>query len=416
MAALPGLRGDWFVQSRFGLFIHWGLYALAARHEWVKSNERLTDAIYQRYFDHFLPDLFDPRAWARAARAAGMRYCVITAKHHEGFCLWDSVHTDYKSTRTPWGKDLLHPIVDAFRSEGLHVGLYYSLIDWHHPDFTIDRLHPQRDNPEARETGRQCLIGRYAEYARNQVRELLTSFGKIDILWLDFSYPGHDGKGRDDWQSEQLHAMVRELQPEILINDRLDLPGSEDFVTPEQYQPNAWPHDEAGRRQVWEACQTLSGSWGYHRDELTWKTVKQILWMLVDTVSKGGNMLLNVGPTARGEFDRRARDRLDGVARWMHHHGAAIHGCTASSFLPPPDCRYTQNGPRLYLHFMEWPFRRVHLPGLAGKAEYAQFLHDGSEIGFSDDSGPAGDALVLELPTVKPDADIPVAEIFLKQH
>ncbi|HEY0072914.1 MAG TPA: alpha-L-fucosidase, partial [Abditibacteriaceae bacterium] len=144
-------KGDtaWFVHDRFGMFIHWGLYALPARHEWVKNYERITDEDYQKYFHFFDPDLYDPQAWARAAREAGMKYFVITAKHHEGFCLWDSQFTDYKVTNTPYGKDLLTPLVEAMRSEGLRVGFYYSLIDWHHPDFTIDGVHPMRDHPDA---------------------------------------------------------------------------------------------------------------------------------------------------------------------------------------------------------------------------------------------------------------------------
>jgi alpha-L-fucosidase len=194
-------------------------------------------------------------------------------------------------------------------------------------------------------------------------------------------------------------------------------------VTPEQYQPAQWPTDDKGNKLTWEACQTFSGSWGYHRDEMTWKSVKQLLWMLVDTVSKGGNLLLNVGPTARGEFDYRARERLEGIGRWMKYHARAIYGCTASKFTPPPDCRYTQNGKRLYLHFMEWPFGGTHLPGLAGKVEYAQFLHDASEVTFKEnDTGPWGQnhglppkgSVSLHLPVVKPNVEIPVVEIFLK--
>jgi len=250
---------------------------------------------------------------------------------------------------------------------------------------------------------------------------LLTDFGQIDVLWCDFSYPGEDGKGHKDWQSEKLVKMIRQLQPNILLDNRLDLPGSEDFVTPEQYQPYEWPKDEKGNRVPWEACQTFSGSWGYHRDEMSWKSPKQLLWMLVDTVSKGGNLLLNVGPTARGEFDYRAMERLESLGKWMKNHNRAIYGCTASDFTAPADCRYTQNGARLYLHFMDWPFGQVHLAGMAGKVEYAQFLHDASEVKFheskitSHDVGlPPQETLTLSLPTVKPNVEIPVIELFLK--
>jgi alpha-L-fucosidase len=338
--------------------------------------------------------------------------------------LWDSKQTDYKSVNTPCGKDLLRPMVEAFRAEGLKVGFYYSLLDWHHPEFPVDRHHPRAEDKEYREKTKGRDVRKYAEYMYNQIRELLTDFGPVDILWCDFSYPGENGKGRADWQSEKLVKLIRELQPNLLLDNRLDLPGSEDFVTPEQYQPVAWPTNDKGEKEVWEACQTFSGSWGYHRDEQTWKTVKQLLWMLVDTVSKGGNLLLNVGPTARGEFDERALARLEGLGRWMKHHQRAIYGCTASEFTPPPDCRYTQNGNRLYLHFMNWPFKSVPLLGLAGKAEYAQFLHDGSEVklvaggkkaeGAPEPGRPAADMVNLQLPIIQPNVEIPVVELFLK--
>jgi len=406
-------RNAWFIHDRFGLFIHWGIYSSAARHEWVKNRERLTDAQYQRYFDHFDPDLYDPREWAKVAKNAGMRYAVITTKHHDGFCLWDSKLTDYKAPNTPARRDLLRPFVEAFRAEGFKIGFYHSLIDWHHPEFPIDGLHPQRNDLAFREREKHRDIRRYAEYLHGQVRELLTEFGKIDILWLDFSYSQRDwgwskGKGKDDWQSEKLIAMVRELQPQILINNRAEVEG--DFVTPEQVQPRGWI-EMNGRRVVWEACQTLNGSWGYDRDNLNWKSPDLLLRMLVDSVSKGGNLLLNVGPTARGEFDPRARSILERIGQWMRAHGRAIYGCTQSDYVAPPDCRYTQRGDRLYLHVFAWPFREIVLPGLKVKVAYAQFLHDASEVALADD---AGDGAVLTVPIQPPDVDVPVIELFLK--
>ena len=171
--------------------------------------------------------------------------------------------------------------------------------------------------------------------------------------------------------------MVRELQPGIIVNDRLEIGG--DVKTPEQYQPRGWMQVD-GKPVVWEACQTLNGSWGYHRDNLDWKPVEMLVKMLVDNVSKGGNLLLNVGPTARGEFDPRALETLRGIGKWMRLHSRSIYGCSASEFTPPPDCRFTQKGNRLYLHLFSWPFRHVHLEGMAGRVEYAQLLNDASEI------------------------------------
>jgi alpha-L-fucosidase len=407
---------SWFVHDRFGLFIHWGIYALPARHEWVKNRERIPDEAYQKYFDHFCPDLYDPTVWAKEAKNAGMKYFVVTSKHHDGFCLWDSDLTDYKANNTPWGKDLLKPMTEAFRSEGLKVGFYHSLIDWHHPEFPIDGLHPMRDNVELREKEKDRDIRKYAEYLHGQTRELLTRLGKIDVMWFDFSYSGSDwswskGKGKEDWQSEKLMKMVRELQPGIIVNDRLEIGG--DIKTPEQTQPKEWVKVD-GKPVVWEACQTFSGSWGYYRDEYTWKSVDMLVQMLVDTVSKGGNMLLNVGPNARGELDPRAIDRLRGMGKWMRLHSRSIYGCTASDFTPPPDCRYTQNGNLLYLHFFAWPFKAVHLDGLADRVKYAQLLNDASEIHMRV-TDQDKKTLTLELPVRKPPVTVPVIELFLKE-
>lgn len=418
---------SWFTHDRFGLFIHWGIYAAAARHEWVKSRELISDADYQKYFDHFDPDLYDPAAWAQEAKNAGMKYFVVTSKHHDGFCLWDSAETDYKATNTPAKRDLLKPMVDSFRSEGFKVGFYHSVIDWHHPEFSVDGLHPMREDVEYRTASQSRDITKYRSYLHRQTRELLTQFGKLDLMWYDFSYSHRDwgwskGKGSQEWDSHALLAMTRELQPDILVNDRLEIGG--DFKTPEQYQP-------AGRMMVdgqpvtWEACQTLNGSWGYDRDNLDWKPVDMLIRMLVDAVSKDGNMLLNVGPTARGEFDPRALERLRGIGAWMHHHSRAIYGCGLSDFTPPPDCRYTQNGNRLYLHIFSWPFRHLHLHDLGQRVEYAQFLHDGSEVKMTSIDphqaaqnttigGLPQNTLTLELPVQQPPVAIPVVELFLK--
>jgi alpha-L-fucosidase len=316
-------------------------------------------------------------------------------------------------------------MVEAFRQEGLKVGFYYSLIDWHHPDFTVDRHHPMRNNDKERSRNSQRDMKRYTRYMRDQVRELLTGFGPIDIMWFDFSYPGEDGKGRDDWESRKLYDLVRELQPNVIIDNRLDLPDAGDFVTPEQFQPAAGLTDSKGNPVVWEACQTFSGSWGYHRDETTWKNVGQLLRMLIDGVSKGGNLLLNVGPTGRGEFDSRALDRLRGMGEWMRRNGRSIYGCgTAPGDLQAPtDCRYTYNPQtnRLYLHVFAWPFKTIYCPGLADRIEYAQFLHDASEvrIGEVEEAAWSGmsstvNPLAIHVPVVKPNVEVPVIELFLR--
>ena len=424
----------WFTHDRFGMFIHFGLYAMPARHEWVKTNEKIPEEKYDKYFKYFNPDLFDAREWARQAKAAGMKYAVLTTKHHEGFCLFDSQYTDYKITNTPFGRDLVREYVDAFRAEGLRVGFYYSLIDWHHPEFPIDPLHPRRDDPDAREQSQGRDVRKYAEYMRNQVRELLTNYGRIDVLWFDFSYSDNNGagdkawmkgKGKADWESEKLLALARELQPGIIIDNRTEI--EQDIFTPEQFQPTEWVrHKETGELVTWEACQTFSGSWGYYRDEQTWKSPEMLIRMLVNTVSLGGNLLMNVGPTSRGYFDKRAENALKVYADWMKLNSRAIYGCTMAEpeFKAPADCRFTQSadGKRLYLHLFAYPFAHLLLPGLAGRVDYAQFLHDGSEVLFSEgkmehfgEALPEAEGLlVLNLPPVKPDCLVPVIELILK--
>lgn len=421
-------RLKWWADARFGMFIHWGIYAQAARHEWVKKHERIPDDLYQKYFEAFNPDLFNPVEWAKKAKEAGMKYAVITSKHHDGFCMFESAYTDYDVVNTPYGKDIIKEWVEAFRAEGLGIGFYYSLIDWHHPEFTIDRVHPRSAKTAAEydelNKGRDMAV--YREYLKNQVREILTKYGKIDILWLDYSYPGEFGKGRDDWGSVELVKMVRDIQPGIIINDRADLKdywGGWDFTTPEQYKVESWPEID-GKKISWETCQTFSGSWGYYRDEHTWKDKKQLLVLLIESVSKGGNLLLNVGPTARGIFDHRADKALAGMGEWMKVNGRSVYGCTQApaGFEVPANSVLTYNPDtkRLYIHLLDYPMTNFRLPGYKGKIKYAQFLHDASELLITAPYGhhmqgsiSTENDLNLRLPVNKPNVEIPVIELFL---
>ncbi len=425
-------RMSWWTQDRLGIFIHWGLYASPARHEWVKRYERMTNEEYQKYFEIFNPDLYNPSEWAKKAKEAGMKYAVITAKHHEGFCLFDSKYTDYKATNTSIGKDLLREWVEAFRAEGLKVGFYYSLLDWHHPHYTIDRNHPlsASSDKEYEKLNKGKDMDIYRQYIKDQVREILTNYDKIDIIWLDYSFPTRKdydhGKDRNDWDSENLLKMVRELQPDIIVNDRLDLldvEGGWDFTTPEQYKVSKWP-EKNGMKVPWETCQTFSGSWGYYRDEMTWKDTKQLLVLLIETVSKGGNLLLNVGPTARGTFDYRANEKLEEIGEWMKYNNRSIYGCTEAppEFTIPENTLLTYNPEtnRLYIHLLDYPMKWFTLKGFEGKVKYAQFLHDGSEIKFgkprhnvTHQETKGKDDVILILPMVKPNVEIPVIELIL---
>ncbi len=415
-------RMKWWTDARFGMFIHWGLYALPARHEWVKNRERMTNEQYQKYFEIFNPDLYNPKEWARMAKEAGMKYVVLTAKHHEGFCLWDSKFTDYKATNTPIGKDLIKEYVEAFRAEGLKVGFYYSLIDWHHPDYTIDSRHPQRQESDTayERLNKGKDMSKYREYMKNQVRELLTNYGEISIIWFDFSFPGKNGKGRNDWDSEGLLKLARSLQPGIIIDDRLDLKdveGGWDFTTPEQVKVAKWP-EYNGKKIPWETCQTFSGSWGYYRDETTWKSPAQLIELLVESVSKGGNLLLNVGPTARGTFDYRAMERLSSLGEWMKYNNRSVYFCTEApaGFTAPANTLLTYNPvtKRLYIHLLAYPMGSLTLENMADKVRYIQFLHDASEIRFTTGSNDQKNNLNLQLPVLKPPVEVPVLEVYLK--
>ena len=416
---------DWFSHDRFGLFVHFGLYSTLARHEWVMTHERTSAEDYAKNAEFFDPDRFDARALVRAAKQAGMGYAVLTAKHHEGFALFDTQLSEF-SSMTAVGRDIVAEFVQACREEGLRVGLYFSLIDWSHPDFTIDYHHPLRDREDAAALNRTRDLAAYRTFLHGQVRELLTNYGTIDYLFYDFTYVedrnGWAGKTPEDWDAEGLLALTRELQPDIIVNDRLWIPG--DLVTPEQYQPDG-PMTRDGVEIRWEACQTMNGSWGYDRDNLDFKSPELLLGMLVDTVAKNGNLLLNVGPDGRGALTPQDAGSLAAISRWMELHAGAIIGAGAADYPAPSGTVYTRRGDRLYLHLLTWPFGHVHLRGLAGKVRFARLLHDGSQIRATqipadqqawntEPGGQSPDTLTLHLPTIRPEVAIPVIELVLE--
>lgn len=307
-----------FCAMRFGMFIHWGLYAIPARGEWVMSNEKMSVQQYKKYFDEFNPTDFDAKRWASVCRQAGMKYAVLTAKHHDGFCLFNSKLTEYKSTNTRFGRDIVREFLEAFRAEGIAVGLYFSLLDWSHPDFPkyADRHHPMRGREEY--CGEQIDFDNYLNFMHGQVKELVTGYGKLDLLWFDFSY---DDMAGEKWRASDLISMVRKYQPNVCIDNRLEGSGekygsiatasplsySGDFVSPEQIIPPHGIFDEQGERVPWELCATLNDHWGYCESDKNYKSAALVIKKLVECVSKGGNMILNVGPDARGNFHRVCR-------------------------------------------------------------------------------------------------------------
>ncbi|MCD9024646.1 alpha-L-fucosidase [Cohnella sp. NL03-T5] len=382
---------EWFLDARFGMFIHWGLYAIPARGEWVRNNERISNEDYQIYFDEFEPVNYDPGVWAIAAKEAGMKYAVLTAKHHDGFCLFDSKFTNYKSTNTKAGKDLVQAFVEAFRAEGIKVGLYYSLLDWHHEDYPAysDSIHPMRGNSEYK--NKQHNFEGYLDYMHEQIRELCMNYGTIDIMWFDFSYDEMRG---EKWRATELINMVRSLQPGIIINNRLEASGefagtiktrnpsvsAGDFASPEQVIPSKGLMDEDGNSIPWEANFTLNNNWGYCSADKSYKTSKQIIRKLVECVSKNGNMLLNVGPNAKGEIPVESLSILKEIGIWMKHNSKSIYHCEKSQFSKPEWGYYTQNGKFLYAHIFDPSIGPLALLGLINKIKKARLISDGSEI------------------------------------
>lgn len=424
-------RMQWFVQARFGMFIHWGLYAVPARGEWVRSNERMPEEKYMPFFREFDPSAADPKAWVQAAKEAGMGYVILTAKHHDGFCLFDSELTDFKSTNTPMGRDIVREFLEAGREAGLKVGLYYSLIDWHHPDFPHhgDRYHPMRSDPAASNEERD--FERYLAYMHGQVKELCTRYGRLDVLWFDFSYNQLRGEA---WRANELADMVRTLQPGILLNNRLEVSGEGfgslaqgepapchgDFVSPERMAPPEGLFDPQGRPLYWETCTTMNHSWGYCAGDTWYKPAPLLLKKLVECVSKGGNFLLNVGPDGNGRIPRQAMDTLKYLGQWMQINGESIRGCGPSGMEKPEWGRITRRENVLYLHIYENALGPLPLYGIpAEKIRAMRLLQDGREIPLSvswvHSDYPDMAFADLGLDPVLPDGDDTVLKVLLEE-
>ena len=368
-------RVDWFCKARFGMFIHWGLYSIPGRGEWVRSDEEMPEEAYLPYFENFDPRDFNPTAWAKAAKAAGMGYVVLTAKHHDGFCLFDSALTDFKSTNTPFGRDAVAEFLEAVRAEGLKAGLYFSLIDWHHPDYPHygDKFHPMRNNPAAQNAHRD--FDRYLDFLHGQIREICTNYGKLDLLWFDFAYDNLRGEA---WRGTELMDMVRSLQPDVLIDNRIEVSGEGfgslyqcaptpyhgDFVTPEKMIPPQGIRDVRGNPMVWESCITMNNNWGYCPQDHNFKPAPLLIKKLVECVSKGGNMILNVGPDGDGKIPAESLEILAGIGAWMDKNSESICNCGPAALDKPEFGRITQKGNRLYFHIFENTLGPLPLMGL----------------------------------------------------
>ena len=353
-------RMKWWHDAKFGMFIHFGLYSQHARHEWAMETEAIPINEYTPLAKTFNPTPGFARGWAKLAKAAGMKYMVMTTKHHEGFCNFDTKLTDYCATKQGPGRDLVREYVEAARAEGLHVGFYYSLMDWHHPD-------------GARCATDEAARKRFVEYTHGLLRELLTNYGKIDVLWYDVSWP-LDAKG---WESERMNKMVFDLQPDIIVNNRNQLIG--DFSTPEQ----KIVAEENGR--AWESCMTLNDSWGFQRADDNWKSSKTVIRNLITCVRDGGNYLLNIGPQPDGSIPEESIKVLTEVGQWMAVNGDTIY---KSDMCQPRRCNYgsfTRTGNTLYLHVHFWPGQDVAITGLMVKAKSARMLKTNQPVTFSQD-------------------------------
>lgn len=427
-------RMRWWREARFGMFVHWGLYSGAAGRwngtpvkgsaEWIQRNAHVpSDEYARRMLPLFKPKPGFAREWARLAKRAGARYLVFTSKHHEGYALHDSAVSEFDAQDTV-GRDLVREVVQAARAEGLKVGLYHSVIDWHHPAYPyrdFARLeqplpHPLEKTAPADDPDydRRANLKTYQDFLQAQVRELVEHYGPIDVLWWDYSNPGAEG---ETWRASELMAMVRAAQPGIVMNNRLyrslgydDPQGSlrwfdrahGDFTTPEQAVP---AQGVAG--VDWEACLTMNGTWGYSALDHDWKSSRELIRTLVDTASKGGNLLLNIGPLADGSVPAQSVQRMQAIGDWLRRNGDSIYASRANPLQPVEWGHITANDDgRLFLHVFERPANgelRLRLPG----AQRARLLDGGAELEVRRD----GEDVLIALPPRLPDADDSVIEL-----
>jgi alpha-L-fucosidase len=367
-------RLAWWQQARFGMFIHWGLYSLIGQQEWVLESEGIPIPQYEILARHFKPKPGFAREWARLARRAGQKYMVLTTKHHEGFCLWDSKLTNYNAMQQGSGRDLVREFVDAARAEGLSIGFYYSLMDWHHPD-------------GIRCATEEASRKRFVDYTHGLLRELLTNYGKIDILWFDVDQP----LSADQWEADRMNRMIFALQPEIIVNNRNGLDG--DFSTPE--------HKIQADKRAWESCETLNLGWGYQRSDSEWKSPRRVINDLTTCAQQGGNYLLNIGPEPDGTVPAETVRILEAAGRWLDVNGEAIYGTQGGASISFGNyTNFTRKGNTLYIHVYFWPAQTpaaqwlpffqpptvVAVGGVRVKVRSAKLLKTGQKVDFTQDA------------------------------
>ena len=400
--AAKDARMKWFNEARFGMFIHWGVYSQAAgmfdgkpvpgAGEWLQNGGKIPAAEYRaKLLPQFNPVKYNPEAWVLAAKNAGMKYIVITSKHHDGFCLWDSKLTDWDVASTPYQKDLLKPLAEACAKHGVRFCLYHSIMDWNNPDWgTKQPWRGNANNPHPD-------MDRFTTYLKGQLKELVTNYHP-GILWFD-------GEWEPAWTHERgadLYAYLRDLDPALIINNRVDkgragMSGNTtdakfkgDYGTPEQQIPATG----FGKGVSWESCMTMNGTWGFKTSDTKWKSTTTLVRNLIDIASKGGNYLLNVGPTGEGEIPAASLERLAGIGDWMKTHAESIHGTTASIFSKVTwdgrsTTRHNPDGSScVYLHIYSQPADgKITLPGLTTRPDSAAILGQDGALAISGQAG-----------------------------
>ncbi|MDQ2987126.1 MAG: alpha-L-fucosidase [Armatimonadota bacterium] len=407
-------RMQWWREARLGMFIHWGLYSIPAGEwmgsdghgEWIRDTANIPLEAYNRFLPHFNPYRFDAAKWVKMAKDAGMKYIVITSKHHDGFALFDSKVSDFDIMATPLKRDIIKELADECKKQGIVFSLYHSIMDWHHPDYLPRRPWEIEQRPMG-----VAEMDRYVAYLHAQVRELLTKYGPIGIMWFD-------GEWESTWNhryGQALYNLCRTLQPNTIVNNRVDVGRggmggmsdagfAGDYGTPEQEIP------ATGLAGVdWETCMTMNAHWGFNRNDSNYKSTRELIRNLVDIASKGGNYLLNVGPTSEGEIPKESVERLKNIGEWMKSYGDSIYGSSASSFekLPWGRCTVKRKGERamLFLHVFDWPADgKLTVPGLGSDPLRAFLLQNGSALKVERD----GASVVIRVPKKSPHNDVSV--------
>ncbi len=424
-AAAPD-RTAWFREAKFGMFIHWGPYSLASvEASWPimvpgsKNYPAISEEEYRALPQRFNPVKFDPRAWVRLARAAGQRYMVFTTKHHDGFCMFDSAYTDYKITNTPYKKDILAELAAACKAENMPLGFYYSPPDMNHPGYR-DTRRPARENWQGEPTRPEWAL--YLDYMQLQLTELLTRYGDVAIIWFDGL------RDQRKYDPHRFHKLIRELQPACLINNRIGLPG--DYETPEQFIPQVIPRTgmriadtsytgelpldplpKPGEFRLWETCMTINRTWAYNKYDTNYKSATQLIRALIEVAGKGGNLLLNVGPTAEGEIQPEFTERLLAIGKWLEVNGEAIYGTTYGPLQNLSFGKTTAKGDTVYLHVFDWPPDGLEITGLAGKVREAILLAGRQRLSFRQ----VGDRVRIETPREAPDPHAGVIALRIKR-